>query len=79
MLVPGAGSLSVLLLHLCSSLTRLEVVLLLLCCSLKMLLCCSLMVLLCCSLIVVLLCSSLLMREEEVVVLPLTNSIFSSC
>jgi hypothetical protein len=68
MLVPGAGSLSVLLLHLCSSLTRLEVVLLL-CCSLKVLLCCSLMVLL---------CSSLLMREEEVV-LPLTNSIFSSC
>jgi hypothetical protein len=71
MFVPGAGSLSVLLLHLCSSLTRLEVVLLLLCCSLKMLLCCSLMV--------VLLCSSLLMREEEVVVLPFTNSIFSSC
>jgi hypothetical protein len=70
MLVPGAGSLSVLLLHLCSSLTRLEVVLLLLCCSLKVLLCCSLMVVL---------CSSLLMREEEVVVLPLTKSIFSSC
>jgi hypothetical protein len=71
MLVPGAGSLSVLpLLHLCSSLTRLEVVLLVLCCSLKVLLCCSLEVLL---------CSSLLMREEVVVLLPLTNSIFSSC